>query len=199
MKRALVIDDHEPSRKNLVGVLAENGFQIVGAATSGAAGLQLASASAPDVILMAVGLPDLDGIRAARKIMQANPLPIVLVTSHYDAATIERAKRAGVMGYLIKPLREGELLPAIELAILHFQEFVALQKENENLKKTLEARKVIERAKGILMKRQRLSEPEAFSLIQRKSMDMRKPMVEIAEAIILSQEITDENAGDKNR
>lgn len=195
MKRALVIDDHEPSRKNLVGVLAENGFQIVGAATSGAAGLQLASASAPDVILMAVGLPDLDGIRAARKIMQANPLPIVLVTSHYDAATIERAKRAGVMGYLIKPLREGELLPAIELAISHFQEFVALQKENENLRKTLEARKVIERAKGILMKRQRLSEPEAFSLIQRKSMDMRKPMVEIAEAIILSQEITEEKAG----
>jgi AmiR/NasT family two-component response regulator len=192
MKRALVIDDHEPSRKNLVGVLAENGFQIVGAATSGAAGLQLASASAPDVILMAVGLPDLDGIRAARKIMQANPLPIVLVTSHYDAATIERAKRAGVMGYLIKPLREGELLPAIELAISHFQEFVALQKENENLKKTLEARKVIERAKGILMKRQRLSETEAFSLIQRKSMDMRKPMVEIAQAVILSQEITEE-------
>jgi AmiR/NasT family two-component response regulator len=192
MKRALVIDDHEPSRKNLVGVLAESGFQIVGAATSGAAGLDLASATAPDVILMAVGLPDLDGIRAARKIMQANPLPIVLVTSHYDAATIERAKRAGVMGYLIKPLREGELLPAIELAISHFQEFVALQKENENLKKTLEARKVIERAKGILMKRQRLSEPEAFSLIQRKSMDMRKPMVEIAQAVILSQEITEE-------
>jgi len=191
MKRALVIDDHEPSRKNLVGVLAESGFQIVGAATSGAAGLQLASASAPDVILMAVGLPDLDGIRAARKIMQANPLPIVLVTSHYDAATIERAKRAGVMGYLIKPLREDELLPAIELAISHFQEFVALQKENENLKKTLEARKVIERAKGILMKRQRLSEPEAFSLIQQKSMDMRKPMVEIAQAVILSQEITE--------
>jgi len=191
MKRALVIDDHEPSRKNLVGVLAESGFQIVGAATSGAAGLQLASASAPDVILMAVGLPDLDGIRAARKIMQANPLPIVLVTSHYDAATIERAKRAGVMGYLIKPLREGELLPAIELAISHFQEFVALQKENENLKKTLEARKVIERAKGILMKRQRLSEPEAFSLIQQKSMDMRKHMVEIAQAVILSQEITE--------
>ena len=191
MKRALVIDDHEPSRKNLVGVLAESGFQIVGAATSGAAGLQLASASAPDVILMAVGLPDLDGIRAARKIMQANPLPIVLVTSHYDAATIERAKRAGVMGYLIKPLREGELLPAIELAISHFQEFVALQKENENLKKTLDARKVIERAKGILMKRQRLSEPEAFSLIQQKSMDMRKPMVEIAQAVILSQEITE--------
>jgi response regulator NasT len=195
MRRALVIDDHEPSRGNLVRVLRESGFRIVGEASSSAAGLDLASATVPDVILMAVGLPDLDGIRAARKIMQAKPLPIVLVTSHYDAATIERAKRAGVMGYLIKPLREGELLPAIELAILHFQEFVALQKENENLKKTLAARKIIERAKGILMKRQGLSEAEAFSLIQRKSMDTRKPMAEIAQAIILSQEITEGKDG----
>src|SRR5207244_10986434 len=107
MKRALVIDDHEPSRKNLVGVLAESGFQIVGAATSGAAGLQLASASAPDVILMAVGLADLDGLHAARTSMQAHPVPIVLVTSHYDAAAIERAKRAGVLSYLIKPSQEA--------------------------------------------------------------------------------------------
>jgi two-component system, response regulator PdtaR len=195
MRRVMVIDDHEPSRGNLVRVLRESGFRIVGEASSGVAGLDLASATAPDVILMAVGLPDLDGIRAARKIMQAKPLPIVLVTSHYDAATIERAKRAGVMGYLIKPLRGGELLPVIELAILHFQEFVALQKENENLKKTLAARKIIERAKGILMKRQGLSEAEAFSLIQRKSMDMRKPMVEIAQALILSQEITEGEDG----
>jgi two-component system, response regulator PdtaR len=139
---------------------------------------------------MAVGLPDLDGIRAARKLMQANPLPVVLVTSHYDAATIERAKRAGVMGCLIKPLREGELLPTVELAISHFEEFVALRKENENLKETLQARKTIERAKGIIMQREGLSEAEAFSLIQRKSMDMRKRMVEIAQAIIVSQEVT---------
>ena len=190
MRRALVIDDHERSRKNLVKVLRESGFQIVGEAITGAAGLDLASERAPDVILMAVGLPDLDGIRAARKIMQANPRPIVLITSHYDGGTIDRAKRAGVMGYLIKPLRDGELLPAIELAISHFHEFIALQKENENLKKTIEARKIIEQAKGILMKRQGLSEPEAFSLIQRKSMDTRKPMVEIAQAVILSQEVT---------
>src|ERR1043166_1321552 len=186
MRSALVVDDHEPSRKDLVRVLTANGFEIAGEVTTGAAGLDLISDRTPDVILMAVGLPDVDGIRAARKIMEANPKPIVLVTSHHDGATIDRAKRSGVMGYLIKPLRESELLPTIELAITHFQEFVVLQKENENLKKTLEARKVIERAKGILMKRQRLSEPEAFSLIQQKSMDMRKPMVEIAQAVILS-------------
>jgi response regulator NasT len=190
MRRALVIDDHAPSRKNLVRVLTESGFQVVGEASSGAAGLDRASAVAPDVVLIAVGLPDLDGIRTTRKLMQANPLPVVLVTSHYDAATIERAKRAGVMGCLIKPLREGELLPTVELAISHFEEFVALRKENENLKETLQARKTIERAKGMLMQREGLSEAEAFSLIQRKSMDMRKPMVEIAQAIIVSQEVT---------
>lgn len=190
MRRALVIDDHDPSRKDLVRVLTESGFEVVGEASSGAGGLDLASAIAPDVILIAVGLPELDGIRAARKLMRANPLPIVLVTSHYDAATIERAKRAGVMGCLIKPLRAGELLPTVELAISHFQETSALQKENEDLKKNLLARKTIERAKGILMKREGLSEAEAFSLIQRKSMDMRKPMVEIAQAIIVSQEVT---------
>lgn len=124
--------------------------------------------------------------------MQAKSAPVILVSSHYDAETVERAKRAGIMGYLLKPLRDGELLPAIEIAVSHFQEFVALQKENENLKKTLAARKVIERAKGILMKSQGLLEAEAFSLIQKKSMDSRKPMDEIAQAVILSEELSRE-------
>jgi len=120
--------------------------------------------------------------------MQAHPLPVILLTSHFDAATIERAKRAGIMGYLVKPLRASELAPAIELAIAHFEEFIALRKENDNLKKTLEARKIIERAKGILMANQGLSEADAFALIKRKSMDMRKPMAEIAQAPVLSDE-----------
>ena len=189
MRRVLVIDDHEPSRRNLFGVLAESGFEIAGDGTSGAGALELSLAKNPDVILIAVGLADLDGIRAARRILQAHPLPVILLTSHFDAVTIERAKRAGVMGYLVKPLRASELAPAIELAIAHFEEFIALRKENEDLKKTLEARKIIERAKGILMKSQELSEAEAFELIKRKSMDMRKPMAEIAQALLLSEEI----------
>lgn len=189
MRRVLVIDDHTPSRDNLKRALAASRCEVIGEGTSGKAAAELASATLPDVILMAVGLSDLDGIRAARKIMQAKPVPVILVSSHYDAETIERAKRAGVMGYLLKPLRDGELLPAIEIAVSHFQEFVALQRENENLKKTLEARKIIERAKGILMETQGLSEAEAFSLIQRKSMDLRKPMGEIAQAVILSEEL----------
>lgn len=189
MRRVLVIDDHVPSRDNLKRALAASGCQVVGEGTKGKGAEELASATVPDVILMAVGLADLDGIRAARKIMQTRPVPVILVSSHYDTETVERAKRAGVMGYLLKPLRDGELLPTIEIVVSQFQEFVTLRKENENLKKTLEARKIIERAKGILMKSQGLSEAEAFSLIQKKSMDLRKPMSEIAQAVVLSEEL----------
>jgi len=190
MRRVLVIDDHVPSRDNLKRALAASGCQVVGEGTSGKGAEELASATVPDVVLMAVGLPDLDGIRAARRIMQSRPVPVILVSSHYDTETVERAKRAGVMGFLLKPLRDGQLLPTIEIALSQFQEFVTLRKENENLKKTLEARKIIERAKGILMKSKGLSEAEAFSLIQKRSMDLRKPMSEIAQAVILSEELT---------
>ena len=189
MRRVLVIDDHEPSRTNLVRVLAESGFEVAGEGASGAGALELSLATNPEVVLMAVGLADMDGIRAARRIMQTHPLPVILLTSHFDAVTIERAKRTGIMGYLVKPLRSSELAPAIELAIAHFEEFIALRKENQDLKKTLEARKVIERAKGILMANQGLSEADAFALIKRKSMDLRKPMAEIAQALVLSDEL----------
>lgn len=190
MRRVLVIDDHAPSREILKRALVASRCDIVGEGSSGRGALELASVTVPEVILMAVGLSDLDGIRAARQIMRAKPLPIILVSSHCDAETVERAKQAGVMGYLVKPLRGGELIPAIELAVSHFQEFVALQKENENLKRTLEARKIIERAKGILMRSKGFSEAEAFSFIQKKSMDLRKPMREIAQAVILSEELS---------
>lgn len=188
-RRALVIDDHLPSRTFLVRALKEKGFEVAGEGTSGKGALRLAKETAPDIILMAVGLSDMDGIRAAQVIMEESPFPVILLTSHYDAETIERTKGSGVMAYLIKPLREEELLPAIELAISRFAEFMSLREQNEDLRKTLEARKVIERAKGILMKRQGLSEAEAFALIQKKSMDTRKSMAEMAQAIVLTEEI----------
>ena len=194
-RRVLVLDDHLPSKAFLIRALTERGFEVVGEGKSGHDALRLAQAVTPDVILMAVGLPDMDGISAAGKIMEERATPIVLLTSHYEPGTIERAKAAGVMAYLVKPLREEELLPAVELAISRFEEFMSLRKENENLKRTLEARKTIERAKGILMKQQDLSEAEAFSLIQKKSMDMRKPMAEIAHAIILAEEMIKKKRG----
>jgi len=188
-KRVLVIDDHVPSRAFLVKALNGKGFGVAGEGASGKGALKLRQTTDPDAVLMSVGLPDIDGITAAEAIMEENPLPIVLLTSHSDSETIERAKEAGVMAFLLKPLREDELLPATELAISRFEEFDSLRKENEDLKRTLEARKSIERAKGVLMKQQGLSEAEAFSLIQKKSMNLRKPMAEIAQAIILSEEL----------
>ncbi len=186
MRRVLVIDDHEPSRRHLVSILSEGGYEIAGEGGSGKIALPLARTAGPDVILMAVGLADVDGIDASRDMMQAHPVPIVLTTSHYDSVTIERAKLAGVMAYLVKPLRAEELSPAIELAITRFQEFVALRDENLTLKETLEARKHIERAKGLLMQQRGLSEDQAYTLIKKTSMNLRKPMAEVAQAIILA-------------
>jgi len=191
-RKILLIDDHLPSRSFLARALAQEGFDIVGEGASARSSVFLAKEKKPDAILMAVGLPDVDGISAAQKIMEASPCPVILVTSHYEAATIERAKKAGVMAYLIKPVRPEELRPTIEMAASRFAEFMSLRKENEDLTKTLESRKAIERAKGILMKRQGLSEAEAFALIQKRSMDTRKPMAEIAEAIMLTEGMTRE-------
>ncbi len=185
-RKVLLIDDHLPSRSQLAQALNKEGFEVVGEGASGKASLSLAKVTQPDAILMAVGLADLDGISAARKIMEENPFPVILVTSHYDKETIERAKEAGVMAYLIKPVRQEELRPSIEMATSRYDEFLSLRKQNEDLKKTLNARKAIERAKGILMKNQGRSEAEAFALIQKRSMDLRKSMADIAEAIILT-------------
>lgn len=191
-RKVLLIDDHLPSRSQLAQALNKEGFEVVGEGASGKASLSLAKVTQPDAILMAVGLADLDGISAARKIMEENPFPVILVTSHFDKETIERAKEAGVMAYLIKPVRQEELRPSIEMATSRYDEFLSLRKQNEDLKKTLNARKAIERAKGILMKNQGLSEAEAFALIQKRSMDLRKSMADIAEAIILTEGMTRE-------
>jgi response regulator NasT len=186
MRRVLVIDDHEPSRRHLIETLNAGKYEIAGEGASGKSALALARSATPDVIVMAVGLPDIDGIEAARDLMRAQPLPVVLITSHYDMATIDRAKQAGVMAYLVKPLRAEELSPTIELAITRFQDFLSLREENSTLKENLEARKLIERAKGLLMEQRKLTEEQAYTLIKKTSMNMRKPMADVAQAIILA-------------
>lgn len=143
----------------------------------------------PDVVILAVGLADGDGVDAAREIMARSPCPIVLLTSRTDAAVIERARAAGVMAFLLKPLRAEELGPALDLAVGRFREFEALRKENEDLKRALESRKLLERAKGLLMEREGLSEAEAFRRIQKTAMDRRKSMAEVAEAILLAADV----------
>lgn len=193
MRRVLVIDDHEPSRRYLSNILLERGYEIVGEGSSGKLALALARTATPDVLLMAVGLADLDGIQAASEILADFRVPIVLITSHYDDNTVERATKAGVMALLLKPVRAEAVSPAIELATSRFKDFLAVQQENETLKGNLESRKIIERAKGLLMEQRRLSEEQAYSLIKKTSMNMRKPMADVAQAILLASEIDQEN------
>ena len=190
MTRVLLVDDHGRSRQQLTGVLKRGGYDVVGAASIGVTVAGPIRAPAPQVVLISVGLRDLDAIGVAQQIMAAEPTPIILLTSHYDEQALHRAMAAGVMGYLVKPLRAEQLLPAIELALAQFQEFAALRSENANLKNLLEARKVIEKAKGILMEGHGYTESAAFSLIKRESMNLRKPMKEIAEALILSEALS---------
>jgi len=142
------------------------------------------------VLFLAVGLPDMDGLTVAAHILETLPLPILMLSSHLDQGLVRRAKEVGVMAYLLKPLREEELLPAIELAVSRFEEFKTLRQENADLRRNLEDRKLIERAKGILMERERISEQQAFARIQKTSMNTRRSMAEIAQAILLSDAVT---------
>ena len=188
--KVVIVDDSVSSRANLSSALKRLGFEVVGEGSSGSEAIRLAQALKPDVLFLAVGLPDLDGLTTAAQILETHALPIIILSSHLNPEVIQRAKEAGVMAYLVKPLREEELLPAMELAISRFEEFNALRKENADLKRILEDRKLIERAKGILMEREKISEPQAFGRIQKASMNRRRSMAEIAQAILLSETVT---------
>lgn len=189
-KTVVIIDDSPRSRVTLGGALKRLGFEVIGEGASGAEAVHLAQKLKPDVLFLAVGLPDMDGLTVAAHILETLPIPILILSSHLDQELIRRAKEGGVMAYLPKPLREEELLPAIELAISRFEEFSALRKENADLKRILEDRKLIERAKGILMEREQISEQQAFARIQKTSMNTRRSMAEIAQAILLSEAVT---------
>ena len=188
MRRVAIIDDERSERIVLKGLLEERGWHVVAEGEDGGDALDICRTRAPDLIIMDIKMPRKDGIEAAREINRLCPKPVILLTGREDEETIRRAAEAGVMAYLVKPVREEDLFPAIELAISRFREFEKLRRENVDLKKTLEARKLIERAKGLLMEKEGLTEREAFSRIQRISMDKRKPMKEVAEVLILALE-----------
>lgn len=196
--RIVIVDDSTNSRTGLAEGLKTLGHLVVGEARDASTGLNLVERLGPDLIFLAVGLPDTDGITTARRIMEEVPTPIVILSRHRDEDAIRRATEAGVMNYLIKPLRDEELRPAIELAIGRFREFMTLRKANADLKRALEERKVIERAKGILMERERLTEQEAFTRIRKASMKSRKPMVEIARAFLTAEELSKPNTNQRH-
>ncbi|HTY77956.1 MAG TPA: ANTAR domain-containing protein [Candidatus Bathyarchaeia archaeon] len=184
--RVLIVDDHAQSRSAVAEAVGLQGGAVVGNGSRAEDVPRLIDKHRPDVLLLAVGLPDGDGVDAARQVMAAMPCPIVLLTSHTDTAVAARAVEAGVLGFLVKPLRPEELGPALDVAVSRFRELEAVRKENEALKQKLEARKLVDRAKGVLMTRLGLSEPEAFRKIQKTAMDTRKTMAEVARTLLLT-------------
>jgi response regulator NasT len=187
--RIVIADDEPIIRLDLRELLTSLGYDVVGEAADGRTALELVSKLKPDLVILDIKMPDVDGIDAAETITREGLAPVVLLTAYSERDLVERAKRAGVAGYLIKPFRESEIMPVIELALAQFHEMQRLERQVVELQEALEARKVIERAKGILMQVHGLSEAEAFQRMRRLSMDKRKPMREIAEAILLAHQI----------
>ncbi len=186
--RVIIADDESVIRADLREMLTNLNYLVVGEVGDGKSAVNLARELKPDVIIMDIKMPDMDGIEAAEILTRERIAPVLLLTAYSQRDLVDRAKEAGVVGYLVKPFREQEIVPAIEIARARFQEFSELQKQIGDLKETLETRKLVDRAKGILMDTQGLTEHEAFRKIQKMSMNTRKPMKEIAEAIVLAQE-----------
>jgi two-component system, response regulator PdtaR len=193
--KVVVVDDHAPSRAAVAEAVTAQGGQVQGNGSRVEDVAHLVGKHRPDAVIMAVGLPDGDGVEAARQVMASGACPVVLLTSHTDTTVSERAIAAGVLAFLVKPLRPEELGPALDVAVSRFRELSAMRQENETLKRTLETRKLVERAKGILMKRLGLSEPDAFRRIQKTAMDTRRPMSEVAQALLLTEEMAQGRAG----
>jgi response regulator NasT len=187
--RLVIADDESIIRMNLKETLVGLGYLVVGEAGDGVSVINLARELRPDLVLMDIKMPKLDGIQAAKILTEEKIAPVLLLTAYSDRELVERAKEAGVVNYVVKPFREAELLPAIEIAMARYQEFLEMDQEIADLKEVLDTRKLVERAKGILMDTQGLKEAEAFRKIQQLSMNTRKSMKEIAQAILLANEI----------
>lgn len=180
--KVAVVDDHERSRALLRAAVCRAGGEVAGEAARAGDALSLIRRVVPDVAVFAAGLPDGDGVAAAGRAVAEAGCPVVLLTSHSRADVVERARAAGVMGFLLKPLRVPELAPTLDLAIARFG-------ETRRLRQLLEDRKLIDRAKGRLMDRLGLTEDEAFRRLRRTAMDSRRPMAEIARALLLSESL----------
>jgi two-component system, response regulator PdtaR len=182
--RVLVVEDEALIRLDLTEMLTEEGYVIAGEAGDGEQAIELARGLRPDLVIMDVKMPKVDGIAAAGSIVEEKIAPVVMLTAFSQRDLIEQARDAGAMAYLVKPFARHELVPAIELAVSRFAEKRALEDEVATLTDRLETRKIVDRAKGLLMTRQNMTEPEAFRWIQRTAMDRRTTMKAVAEAIV---------------
>jgi len=182
--RVVVAEDEALIRLDLVEMLTEAGYAVVGQAGDGEAAIELTEKEKPDLVVMDVKMPKLDGISAAERIAKQRIAPVVILTAFAQRDLVERARDAGAMAYLTKPFTIEDLMPAIELAVSRFQEIKQLDAEITDLQDQLKARKLIEKAKGLLMKKLQISEPEAFKWMQRTAMDKRRSMTDVAQLVM---------------
>ena len=187
--RVVIADDDPIIRMDLREMLTGLTYLVVGEAGDGQSAVNLARELRPDLVIMDIRMPELDGIEAARTLTGEDIAPVLLLTAYSEPDLVQRAMQAGVIGYLVKPFREAQLGPAIDVTLGRFREFQQVRKELGDMKEALEARKIIDKAKGLLMEKYSLSEADAFRRIQKRSMDTRKSMREIAEAVLLSNEL----------
>lgn len=184
--RILIADDETMIRLGLRTMLTEYGYDVVGEASDGLRVLDLVGKLRPDLVFLDIKMPGIDGLAVARSLLADRAIPVIILTAYGDRALVDHAKEAGVLAYLVKPLRESDLTPTIEVAMSRFRELQELREEIGSLNDALQTRKVVERAKGILMRAEGLDEATAFQRLQRESRNSRRTMKAIAEEIILA-------------
>jgi len=182
-RRVVVAEDESLIRMDIVETLRDQGFDVVGEAGDGNAAIQLAKELKPDLMVMDIKMPDLDGLSAAEKISELK-IPVVLLTAFSQQELVARAAEVGAMAFLVKPFTPNDLIPAIEIALSRHAQLLALESEVLDLSERLETRKLVERAKGVLSEKMKLTEPEAFRWIQKASMDRRLSMAEVARTVL---------------
>ncbi len=182
--RIVIADDEAIIRMDLKEILEGAGHQVVGETANGRRAVAIVRDARPDLVILDVKMPDMDGVEAARLIAAEHLAPVLLLTAFDDSELIERAKDAGVLAYLVKPVEEKNLFPAMEIAMSRWQEMESLEKELSEMRDSLETRKLLDRAKGILMKAHNISEDEAYRRLQRYSMEKRRPLKDVAAAVV---------------
>lgn len=183
-RRVVIAEDEAVIRLDLAGLLHDAGYEVVAAVTDGQAAIEAVEQLHPDLVLMDVAMPILDGVTAAARITERRLCPVVMVTAYSQVELVERAADAGAMGYLVKPVSPASLLPSIEVAIARFEQLNQLATEVETITERLEVRKVVDRAKGLLMTRLGIDEPAAFRWLQKAAMDNRSSMKAVSQGVI---------------
>jgi two-component system, response regulator PdtaR len=188
-KKILIVDDNQEFADILKEQLESVGINVVGVVGKAKEAVKMTEKLDPSLVIMDIKLPDMDGIEAAKKINEQEPRPILLLSGYSDGDMINRAKEAGIITYLVKPVTVKELLPSIVLTMGRFREMVTLKATVDDMKETLANRKIIEQAKGLLMEKKGLTEREAFNTLRKKSQEQNKPMAEIARTLVMMQDL----------